>query len=92
MKLVAQKYPQYLVFHEMLGLKIVGIKEASIAEARKPEERLQELLKAGPTDELSGGNGTCLNDSNQQFRVKNRELWSFRLNASWFSSSKIFRY
>ena len=40
MKLVAKKYPQYLVFHEMLGLKIVGVKENAIMEARKPEERL----------------------------------------------------
>ena len=27
MKLVAKKYPQYLLFHEMIGLELVGIKE-----------------------------------------------------------------
>ena len=42
MKLVAKKYPQYLVFHEMLGLNLVGVKDNAIVEARKPEERLQE--------------------------------------------------
>ena len=26
MKLVAKKYPQYLLFHEMLGLQLVGVK------------------------------------------------------------------
>ena len=52
MKLVAKRYPQYMVYHEMLGLNLVGVKEAQIFEARKPEVRLQELLKAGPTDEL----------------------------------------
>jgi predicted nucleotidyltransferase len=52
MKLVAKKYPQYLVFHEMLGLKIVGVKDEAVSEARKPEERLAALLEAGPTDEL----------------------------------------
>jgi predicted nucleotidyltransferase len=52
MKLVAEKYPQYLVFHEMLGLKIVGVKEGAVLEARKPEERLAVLLEAGPIDEL----------------------------------------
>ena len=52
MKLVAKKYPQYLVFHEMLGLNIVGVKDDAILEARKPEERLAVLLEAGPTDEL----------------------------------------
>jgi len=52
MKLVAKSYPQYLVFHEMLGLKLVGVKENAIVEARKPEERLAALLESGPTDEL----------------------------------------
>jgi predicted nucleotidyltransferase len=52
MKFVAKKYPQYLVFHEMLGLNLVGVKNNAIKEARKPEKRLQALLYAGPTDEL----------------------------------------
>jgi predicted nucleotidyltransferase len=52
MKLVAKCYPQFMVYHEMLGLNLVGVKEVQIFEARKPELRLQELLKAGPTDEL----------------------------------------
>ena len=52
MKLVAKKYPQYLIDHEMLGLKIVGVPQNLIAEARQPQPRLQELLKAGPTDPL----------------------------------------
>ncbi|MGA3112327.1 MAG: nucleotidyltransferase domain-containing protein, partial [Candidatus Bathyarchaeia archaeon] len=52
MKLVVKKYPQYQVFHEMLGLNLVGVKDGAIAEARKPEVRLQQLLDAGPTDEL----------------------------------------
>jgi predicted nucleotidyltransferase len=52
MKLVAKKYPQYLICHEMLGLKIVGVPQNLIVEARQPQPRLKELLKAGPTDPL----------------------------------------
>ena len=52
MKLVMKKYPQYQVFHEMLGLNLVGVKDGAIVEARKPEERLQQLLETEPTDEL----------------------------------------
>ncbi|HEY9758645.1 MAG TPA: nucleotidyltransferase domain-containing protein [Oculatellaceae cyanobacterium] len=52
MKLVAKKYPQYLVNHEMLGLKLVGVPQNLIVEARQPQPRLKELLKKGPTDQL----------------------------------------
>jgi predicted nucleotidyltransferase len=52
MKLITKKYPQYLINHEMLGTKIVGVTQTSIVETRKPPERLQELLKTGPTDLL----------------------------------------
>ncbi|MCL5877750.1 MAG: nucleotidyltransferase domain-containing protein [Candidatus Bathyarchaeota archaeon] len=52
MKLVAKKYPQYLVNHEMLGLKLVGVPQDLIFEARQPQPRLQELLKTGATDPL----------------------------------------
>ena len=52
MKLVAKRYPQYMVFHEMLGLNLVCVKDSAIMEARKPEVRLRELLAIGPNDEL----------------------------------------
>ena len=52
MKLIAKKYPQYQIFHEMLGLEIVGVPQTHIDEARKPPERLQALLETGPTDPL----------------------------------------
>ena len=35
MKLVAKQYPQYLVFHEMLGLNLVGVKDDAIAGSKK---------------------------------------------------------
>jgi predicted nucleotidyltransferase len=52
MKLIAKKYPQYLVLHEMLGLKLVGVLENAISGVKKPEERLAALLEPGPKDEL----------------------------------------
>ena len=35
MKLVAKKYPQYMVFHEMLGLNLVGVKDNAICGSKK---------------------------------------------------------
>ena len=51
-KFVTGKYPQYTVHHGMLGQKIVGVHKKYIAEARKPETRLQALATAPPKDEL----------------------------------------
>ncbi|MCL1970212.1 MAG: hypothetical protein FWF66_01955 [Candidatus Bathyarchaeota archaeon] len=52
MKLVAKNYPRYIFFHEMLGLELVGISEKDVFKVHRPQERLVELLKQGPTDEL----------------------------------------
>jgi predicted nucleotidyltransferase len=52
LKLIFSKFPTYTVFHEMLGQKVVGIRQADIAEVRKPEERLKVLIETSPKDEL----------------------------------------
>ena len=52
LKFVYKKYPQYTIEHEMLGQKVIGIREKDIAKARKPEQRLKTLIKEPPRDEL----------------------------------------
>jgi len=61
LKLVFNRYPQYTVFHEMLGQKVVGINRAGIMEARKPEKRLPELLETEPKDKLVDAMQSVLN-------------------------------
>jgi predicted nucleotidyltransferase len=51
-KLIFNKYPQYTIFHEMLQQKVVGVDQSEIVEARKPEERLQVIIKSSPADAL----------------------------------------
>jgi predicted nucleotidyltransferase len=51
-KFVFKNYPQYTVYHEMLGQKVVGVNQADIAESRQPRDRLQELVLAEPADKL----------------------------------------
>ena len=60
-KLVSARFPQYTVFHEMLGTRVVGIKQADIAEARKPEEQLQALIKSEAKDTLQDATQRVLN-------------------------------
>jgi predicted nucleotidyltransferase len=52
MKLVTKNYPQYMFFHEMLGLELVSVAEKDVFKVHRPQERLVELLRRGPTDEL----------------------------------------
>ncbi len=60
-KLIFKRFPQYTVFHEMLGQKVVGINHADIAEVRKPEQRLQALIETASKDELQDATQRVLN-------------------------------
>lgn len=77
MKLVAKKYPQYLLFHEMLGLQLVGVNEKDLFKVRKPEERLTELLKDEPTDELLAAMQRVLNISLDNSGLKTADFGVF---------------
>lgn len=52
LKLVFARFPRYTFFHEMLRQKVVGVKQADASEVRKPEERLQTIIRAVYKDEL----------------------------------------
>jgi predicted nucleotidyltransferase len=51
-KLVFSRFPQYTIFHEMLGQRVVGVNHKDVVEVRKPEERLHALVEIAPKDEL----------------------------------------
>jgi predicted nucleotidyltransferase len=77
MKLVAKKYPQYLVFHEMLEVKLVGVFENAISEVKKPEERLAVLLEPGPKDELILAMQRVLNTALENSGLKTKNFGVF---------------
>jgi predicted nucleotidyltransferase len=77
MKLVAKKYPQYLINHEMLDLKIVGVPQNLIAQAKQPQPRLQELLKVGPTDPLLAAMERVLEIATEKSGVSARNFGVF---------------
>jgi predicted nucleotidyltransferase len=60
-KLVFSRFPRYTVFHEMLGQRVIGVKQDDIAEARKPEERLRVLVETETRDELQEATQQVLN-------------------------------
>jgi hypothetical protein len=51
-KFLRDRFPKYLIFHGMLSKKTIGVNHKDIIEARKPEEKLEELIDRKPEDEL----------------------------------------
>ncbi|MEM2971414.1 MAG: nucleotidyltransferase domain-containing protein [Candidatus Bathyarchaeia archaeon] len=49
---VEKNFPEYLLVHKPLNKKVVGVKKFNIAEIRKPEEKLRELIEKEPKDDL----------------------------------------
>jgi predicted nucleotidyltransferase len=77
MKLIAKNYPQYLFFHQMLAHRIVGVNQRDILEALKPQPRLQEIIKAGPTDPLIAATLRVLNIVTEKSGLKTSDLGVF---------------
>jgi predicted nucleotidyltransferase len=76
MKLVFNKFPQYTVFHEMLGQKVVGVNPDG-AEVRKPEKRLPELMATEPKDKLVDATQRVLNTMLQQSGLSMKDFGVF---------------
>lgn len=51
-KFIEKNFPNYMIFHEPLGKKVVGVNYSSVTAVRKPEETLRMLLEKEPKDEL----------------------------------------
>ncbi len=60
-KFLESSFPKYLIFHEMLGKKTIGVNAEDIEEMRKPEEVLQKIIKQQPKDELIVALRTVMN-------------------------------
>jgi predicted nucleotidyltransferase len=51
-KFISKKFPQYMVLHEMLEQRVVGVYQTDIGDVRKPELMLRTLVEAPPKDQL----------------------------------------
>jgi uncharacterized protein len=77
MKLMAKQYPQYLFYHQMLARRIVGVNQKDIFVARKPQPRLQEIIKAVPTDPLIAATMRVLNVATDKSGLKSSDFGVF---------------
>jgi hypothetical protein len=51
-KFVEEKFPQYMIYHEMLRRRVIGVNHNDVVELRKPNEKLPELIGTTPKDDL----------------------------------------
>jgi predicted nucleotidyltransferase len=51
-RFVKANFPQYMILHEPIGRKVVGVGHSDVASIRKPEEALKRLIEKEPKDEL----------------------------------------
>jgi predicted nucleotidyltransferase len=51
-KFIQDRYPQYMILHEMLKRKVIGVSFNDIFATRKPDNVLQELLYSRRKDDL----------------------------------------
>ena len=77
MKLISSQFQKYAIFHEMLRQKVVGIHREDIAQTRKPEERLQELIKNPSKDELINATFQVLNITARKAGLKTKNFGVF---------------
>jgi predicted nucleotidyltransferase len=88
-KLISNNFQKYTVYHEMLRQKVVGISEADITETRKPEERLQALIKTEPKDELISAMQQVLNISTKKSGLKTSNFGVFGSMLHGFHHPKL---
>jgi predicted nucleotidyltransferase len=61
-RFIQQSFPQYMIRHEMLGKKVVGVNPADIFEVRKPEAALRKLARKTRKDDLLAAMENLLNE------------------------------
>jgi len=51
-RFLSEKYPKYLLNYTLLGRKVIGVRHEDIMDVRRPGEKLQNLIKLSPADDL----------------------------------------
>jgi len=49
---IQSRVPQYMILHEMLGRKVVGVNYSNILKVQKPEVKFEKLVNTEPKDSL----------------------------------------
>lgn len=89
MKLISSQFQKYTIYHEMLRQKVVGIHQEDISQARKPDQRLQELIKIPPKDGLVSATLQVLNTTAKKAGLKSQNFGVFGSMLHGFHHPKL---
>lgn len=76
-KFIQNDFPQYMVFHEMLRKKVIGVNHSNIAKVRKPDEELRRLIETKPKDELIAASQNVLEFTTQRSSLSTKNFGVF---------------
>lgn len=76
-KFLRRKFPKYLIFHDMLQKKTIGVNQYDIMDVIKPDKELQRLTKAKPKDELIASLQNALRLLTEQSGLMNKDFGVF---------------
>ena len=76
-KFLSNKYPQYLVFHEMLQKKVIGVGRNDVYETLKPQKQLERIANAEPQDNLQKATQNVLSLIAQRSSLKAKNFGVF---------------
>ncbi|MCJ7713615.1 nucleotidyltransferase domain-containing protein, partial [Candidatus Bathyarchaeota archaeon] len=77
LNLVSRNFPHYTFFYKLLNKKLLGVNVSNIFEIRKPDERLKEIARVDPTDELMDATLRVLNNMITQSGLSLNEFGVF---------------
>ena len=77
LRFILQHYPKYTVIYKPLRRKLVGVRERYIKEIRKPEIKLQALLRKTPMDNLLKALGNVIDIVTNRSGLSSRNFGVF---------------
>jgi predicted nucleotidyltransferase len=88
-KFLSENYPHYMIFHEMLQGKTMGVNQSNIFEVRKPDEVLQELAAKKQVDEPIGAMQIVLDNITQHAGLSTKDFGVFGSILHGFHHPKL---
>lgn len=79
LKFIKRNFPNYQVYHEPLGRKLIGLRLDQIAELRRPDAKLREVFNSGVEDILINSLRDVLS---QIFEISSLKLSDFGVFGS----------